>query len=587
MSKRRSDPWKERVVATAYWPIVRRYWWVFLIMCVLMTVTVFTKYAEPFLLGWLVDDLVANKDVSDDLRNFVILFTIHIGVWLLYDPAITFFETWCMRDADRKTLHVLLNQSARFFESTPTGTQITSSKRFKHTLEFVSDQWAFQFGRILVMLAITLVVFFLKNPALGWAFLGWIAVFFTANYLMARIRMPWDEQAAEAESAVGGALADTISNNQTVRSFAREREEEARFRAVTQEATSKLQWAWIIGGTINRGQGALVAVLQVGALWMLVREWQAQRLTTGDFFFYEMYVLLVIHQLWEVAGALNKFFRHVADAVEMAEIHLSEPDVKDAYGAYPLCIKHGEVEFHAVDFRYGDDGSLAVKKFSLRIAPGETVAIVGKSGAGKSTLMKLIQRFYDPTFGYIAIDGHDISHVTQRSLREQVCLVPQDTTLFHRSLRDNIVIGKPNAADDEIEEAAKRALAWKFICDKPAGLDTKVGERGVKLSGGERQRIAIARAFLADRPILLLDEATSAMDSITEREIQEAIAELLKGRTSIVIAHRLSTIRRADRIVVMDEGTIAAVGTHAELLESCELYATLWKHQVGGYIGTK
>lgn len=222
-----------------------------------------------------------------------------------------------------------------------------------------------------------------------------------------------------------------------------------------------------------------------------------------------------------------------------------------------------------------------VENFTLRIKPGKTVAFVGHSGAGKSTLVKLLLRYFDLNSGYICIDHQDIANATQLSLRQQIAVVPQDPCLFHRTLRDNIAFAKPDASEEEIIAAAKRAHAWDFIQHLPGGLalDTVVGERGMKLSGGERQRIALARAFLADAPILVLDEATSSLDSNSEHQIQLAIKDLLRGRTCLVIAHRLSTIRCADQIIVMEKGAIKEKGTHSELLSKKGIYANLWAHQ--------
>jgi ATP-binding cassette subfamily B protein len=229
-------------------------------------------------------------------------------------------------------------------------------------------------------------------------------------------------------------------------------------------------------------------------------------------------------------------------------------------------------------------GEHVFDKFNLTVPAGQRVGLVGHSGSGKTTLTRLLLRFSDIDAGKIAIDGQDIAKVTQRSLREAIAYVPQEPMLFHRSLRENIAYGKPNASEEEIRRAAQQANALQFIESLPEGFDTTVGERGVKLSGGQRQRIAIARAILKNAPILVLDEATSALDSESEKLIQESLAELMKGRTSIVIAHRLSTIAKLDRIVVLDKGRIAEDGTHTELIKQGGVYSSLWAHQSGGFI---
>ncbi len=577
---------KEWKVWRAYAGIIRAYKGLFVVMSVLMVITVLTKFAVPFLLRDILDALISGQDVTGWIWIYGIAIAAHNLVWLAYDPVITQFETYCMRDIDRKTLDVLQRQSARFYESSFTGSLVTSAKRLRHTLEFVTDMYVFQFGRLGVMIVFATIVFALHKPIVGVGFAAWSALYLYVNYRLALLRMEREEIAADADSAVGGALADTLSNNHAVRSYAREAEEQAQFDAVTEDCRTKRARAWLFAGYVNRTQGILVGVLELGILFFLVSEWNRGALTPGDFLFYQSFILLALQHLWEVAGAMNKVFRHLADASEMAEIYERQPEVQDAPGAVPLDVEQEEakIEYHAVNFSYGENARMAVCDFSLTIEPGETVAIVGPSGAGKSTLVKLLQRQYDPNSGYIRVGHQYITNVTQQSLRQHIALVPQDTNLFHRTLRENIAVGRPDATEEEIIDAAVRAQAWEFIRYLDKGLDTLVGERGVKLSGGERQRIALARAFLADRPILVLDEATSALDSITERLMQKAIAELLKGRTSIVIAHRLSTIMRANRIVVMNQGTFVDVAPHDQLLQRSRLYRDLWEHQVNGYL---
>jgi len=260
------------------------------------------------------------------------------------------------------------------------------------------------------------------------------------------------------------------------------------------------------------------------------------------------------------------------------------PTILDATNATDLEITKGDVAIDTVSFAHQDNKKKLFDNFSLNVPAGQRVGLVGHSGAGKSTLVSLLMRFADVNHGSISIDGQNIRDVTQESLHQSVAYVPQEPLLFHRSLRENIAYGKPSATDDEIINAARQANAFEFISQLPEGLDTLVGERGVKLSGGQRQRIAIARAILKDAPILILDEATSALDSESEKLIQDSLATLMKGRTSIVIAHRLSTIAKLDRIVVLDQGAVAEDGNHNELLQKKGIYATLWNHQSGGFI---
>jgi ATP-binding cassette subfamily B protein len=295
----------------------------------------------------------------------------------------------------------------------------------------------------------------------------------------------------------------------------------------------------------------------------------------------------VIGQLWSFNNILRATSQAFGDAQEMTKNLGAARSVKDHDGASQLSAENGAITFDEVSFKHKDDGAKAAplfENFSLHIKPGERIGLVGQSGSGKTTLTRLLLRFADIDKGFIAIDGQNIAEVSQQSLRRAIAYVPQEPLLFHRTIKDNICYGRPDATDKQVEKAAKQANALEFIKKLPDGFDTMVGERGIKLSGGQRQRIAIARAILRDAPILLLDEATSALDSESEALIQDALTKLMKGRTSIVIAHRLSTIASLDRIVVLKEGKIVEQGSHKELLANKGAYSKLWNHQSGGFI---
>jgi ATP-binding cassette subfamily B protein len=296
------------------------------------------------------------------------------------------------------------------------------------------------------------------------------------------------------------------------------------------------------------------------------------------------YLQRIASQLFTLGEMLNGYDQVFLDAAPMSEMLAKEIDVTDRKNAKTISALSPTIEFKDTSYSYKDGKDHVIDNVNLSIPAGQKVGIVGHSGAGKTTITHLLLRFADVTNGSISVDGHDIRDITQNSLREHIAYVPQEPMLFHRSLRENIAYGKLNATDEEIRWAAKQANAIDFIKDLPNGLDTEVGERGVKLSGGQRQRIAIARAILKDAPILVLDEATSALDSESEKLIQDALSKLMEGRTSIVIAHRLSTIAKLDRIIVLDSGKIAEDGTHAELLKQKGIYANLWAHQSNGLI---
>jgi len=331
------------------------------------------------------------------------------------------------------------------------------------------------------------------------------------------------------------------------------------------------------------------------AMWVLfvggaVYGWVHGLIGAGDFVMITALTSSLLQTAYNVGQRIPEFYDQIGSARESIDTLIVPATVTDKPGAPALVVKQGAIHFDRVAFAYEvpSEGSRqrarnVVKDFELTIPAGQRVGLVGPSGAGKTTLMGLLMRMHDVAQGAIRIDGEDIREVTQESLRRSIALIPQDTTLFHRSLLENIRYGRPGATDEEVAEAARRAHAHEFIMELENGYKTMVGERGVKLSGGQRQRIAIARAILKNAPILLLDEATSALDSHSEQIIQAAMREAMAGKTVIAIAHRLSTVMDMDRLVVLDRGFVVADGSHSELLARGGLYADLWRKQSGGF----
>jgi ATP-binding cassette subfamily B multidrug efflux pump len=385
-----------------------------------------------------------------------------------------------------------------------------------------------------------------------------------------------------------GRIVDSYTNILTVKLFAHTEREDAYAKAAMQEQLDKLQVQLRLTTLMETSLFALNGLLLVGMSALAISLWSQQAVTIGAIALVMGLTIRIVNMsgwvMWTVAG----IFENLGIAYESMET-ISRPwTVLDEPGARALLVPKGEIAFDNVTFHYGKRGGV-IEGLSLRIAPGEKVGLVGRSGAGKSTLVSLLMRFYDAEGGRILIDGQDIAEVTQESLRSQIGLVTQDTSLLHRSVLDNILYGRPEAGLEAAKAAARRAHADQFIPELEdlagrKGYSAHVGERGVKLSGGQRQRIAIARVLLKDAPVLVLDEATSALDSEVEAAIQESLRELMAGKTVIAIAHRLSTIAAMDRLVIMDQGRIVEEGSHAELLRRGGLYADLWGRQSGGFL---
>jgi ATP-binding cassette subfamily B protein len=305
-------------------------------------------------------------------------------------------------------------------------------------------------------------------------------------------------------------------------------------------------------------------------------------LTLGEWQEFSLYLMYLFFPVAQFGFIITQFGQAAASATRIFEILDAHSDVTDRPGAIELPSVEGYVKFENVTFRYFSGGEPVLKNVSFDVKPGETVALLGATGSGKTTIINLLPRFYDPTEGQVLIDGHDIRDVTLESLRAQVGIVLQETTLFAGTIRDNVAFGKPDATMEDIIAAAKAAAAHDFILSFPQGYDTPVGERGTTLSGGQKQRIAIARALLLNPHILILDDSTSSVDLATEAQIQAALDRLMKGRTSFVIAQRISTVINADQILVLDQGEIVARGRHAELLEESEIYADIYSSQLVG-----
>ncbi|MDO4441414.1 MAG: ABC transporter ATP-binding protein [Moraxella sp.] len=418
-----------------------------------------------------------------------------------------------------------------------------------------------------------------------------VAVAAMLRFFLPRLRQTASDQ-ADARALMTGRVTDAYANISAVKLFSHSNRELRYAKSAMKEfmVTVHAQMRWV--SMLSTTSETVSLLMIVGSTAIGVYLWMMGEVTVGAIAVATGIALRLKAMIQWIMWEMASLFEHIGTVQDGMSTLTTTHTITDKADALELSVTYGEIVFDDVSFNYGkgNNQNQLLEQFNLSIQAGEKVGLVGRSGAGKSTLVNLLLRFYDVSGGRICIDGQDISHVTQNSLRKNIGMVTQDTALLHRTVRENIAYGKPDATDDEIIAAAKAAHAWDFIQtlqDKygNTGLDTQVGERGVKLSGGQRQRIAIARVMLKNAPILLLDEATSALDSEVEYAITQSLDDMMAGKTVIAIAHRLSTIASLDKLVVMDKGQIIEMGSHDELIAKNGIYASLWARQSGGFLG--
>ncbi len=417
---------------------------------------------------------------------------------------------------------------------------------------------------------------------------GWIYAIVTGvtvilytwfTYKMTEWRINIRRDMNNADTDANTKAVDSLLNFETVKYFGNEKHEEKRFDVSMKKYEKAAVKTWTSLTYLNSGQVIIFTTGMMICMLMAARDVTAGLITVGDFVMVNAFLIQLYIPLNFFGTVYRDIKQGLVDVEAMFKLMETDPDVKDKKGAKDLVTDQAMIEFDKVDFAY-DPARKILKNVSFKVPAGSTVAIVGPSGAGKSTISRILYRFYELTGGEIRIDGQNIADVTQTSLRAAIGMVPQDTVLFNDTIYYNIQYGRPDASRQEVEAAAKMAQIHDFVISTPDGYNTMVGERGLKLSGGEKQRVAIARTILKGPPILVLDEATSALDTMTEQEIQSALRQVSKDRTTLVIAHRLSTIIDADQILVLENGKIVERGRHAELLEAKGVYCEMWNRQL-------
>ncbi len=574
-----------------YWQHVRVYKWRVFAILFMVIVNMVLGLVLPLYYRDLFDVLVTMQKTGAYnweaiIRIFVSIFLIYLTIWLLWRASGLLASSIQPRigaDLQRTVFKNILEHSYQFFTEEPSGALVKKASRFVDAFHNIVEPTLWRLFPIVVTLLGMLIIFWRMEWVLG-AMLGvWAVILFISDLFISRWKLPLDERRSEMDSKASGLLTDVLTNAVNIKLFVTSPREQVSYGGLVDEQRRAQTKSWQAFEVSLAIQTILMTAIEFAIMGWAVQGFTQGRFTIGELAALQGYLVLLFNQVWDFGRLIRTIYEQMANAKEMVEVMDKVSNVQDEPSAKQLKVSQGVVEFKKLDFAYTPSRKI-LRDVSLAIKPGEKIALVGSSGAGKSTVTKLLLRLFNLNKGKILIDGQDIAKVTQDSLRQNIALVPQDPILFHRSLKDNIRYGKPDATDEELVAASKQAHCHEFISALPEGYDSLVGERGVKLSGGERQRVAVARAILMNAPILILDEATSSLDSESEALIQDALAKLMEGKTVIAIAHRLSTIMQMDRIIVMQDGRILDEGKHDDLLSRDGLYKSLWSIQAGGFL---
>ncbi len=574
-----------KITLKLFWQQIKKHKLSFFIALLSIPISIVTlNTLMPLFLSNSIGNISNKNNFNFNLLLAIISGTVGVILNFIGFKALTLQEASVRSRISNHNFEKIINKDMSFFINQKLGALTSRFIDFGNSHVQIQDLIIMQTLGLILGLSSTIIILFFKNWQIALLFVIFIILMTIEILWSLRKRKIWRQQRRDLRAKIYGQIADNFTNSLLVKTFAQEKTEIKKIKKLNQK--HKKAFIKDIGFVSSEGsfRVALMFLVQVGLVYYSSVLVQQGLMTTATIIFILIYTQKLSKHIFILSRLINGFTQAFMIAEPMTKILIEPKQIIDIPSAKKLKINQAEINFSQVNYQYPDNNITAIKDFNLAIKAGQKVGVVGHSGAGKSTLVHLLLRFFDPDSGAIKIDNQNIAQITQESLHKSIAFVPQDSMLFHRSIKDNVRYGKPKATEAEIIKACKQANAWEFIKDLPDGLDTMVGERGVKLSGGQRQRVAIARAILKNSPILILDEATSALDSQSEKLIQASFENLMKDRTSIVIAHRLSTIAKLDRIIVLDKGKIVEDGTHEELLERNGIYAKLWQHQSGGFI---
>lgn len=579
-------------VLSAFWAGMKetKIWFFVLIFSIVLNNVIFSFiplfYKDFF-------DIISSTNPGDAVvgQSLVLIIikiaSLHAIIWIFWRVAsfsINIFQPKTIAKLKQNSFDYLIEHSYSFFSNNFTGSIVQRVNRFTRAFERLTDRFLFNVIPTAVQIIVIISILFFINSTIAFIFLGWLMAILIFNFFFSKWKIKYDIKVAEVDSKTTGRLSDAITNQNTIQLFSGAKKESTEFKKITEEQYKKTRFSWNIDAILDGFQAFSIFLIEFLVFYFAIKYWQSGMITVGFFVAVQIYIIELAGKMWDFSRIIKDAYQSYADSKEMVEILLLPHEIEDKPTAKDFIASKGEICFEDIKFSFNKTREI-LKGVNLIIKPGEKVALVGPSGAGKTTFVKLLLRLHSPDSGRILIDGSDISEITQKSLRKNIAMVPQDPILFHRTLLENIGYGKEGATEEEIKEASSLAHCDDFIKDLPLGAQTYVGERGIKLSGGERQRVSIARAILKSAPILILDEATSSLDSRSEMLIQDALSHLMQNKTTIVIAHRLSTIQKMDRIIVIDEGKIVEQGSHKELLtKRNSLYKKLWELQAGGFL---